>query len=160
MLSKSGSRHDQIVRPCLEWPRSTSSTQTSNASSLPPVHTRYAFKSPSLSLQRPISTEAFRLFNTKYPSTSGEGFHFPAPTPAPAFSPSISPRTILQAIPALRPKLSLDCSKLLPFSFSSRLILTKAAAQPTETAKIGSRVLFWKMRHQNECSFGRVDGSL
>ena len=93
---------------------------------------------PPLELQQELSYFSMTSFNE-------EGFHFPAPapTPAPTFSPPIfiSPLTIFQAISALRPRLSLDCSKLLPFSFSSRLILTTAAVIPTETAKIGSRVL-------------------
>jgi hypothetical protein len=54
---------------------------------------------------------------------------------------SSSPITSFQASAALRPRLAFDPSKLLPFSFSSLLILTTAAATPTETAKMGSRVL-------------------
>jgi hypothetical protein len=139
----------RVCVPHLER-RSISSTQPLMSSSLhlPSAICQHliTLKIPSIFSSLGASTpgRASRLFNFILQYQEGESFHFAAPAPTPAFSPSISPLTIFQAIPALRPRLSLDCSKLLPFSFSSRLILTTAAATPTETAKIGSRVLRWR----------------
>lgn len=65
----------------------------------------------------------------------------PHPLPFTAPFPSSSPITSFQANAALLWRLAFDSSKLLPFSFSSLLILTTAAVIPTETAKMGSRVL-------------------
>lgn len=63
------------------------------------------------------------------------GSHFSAFAGIPAFCSPFQARSILLF------KLAMLCSVVLPCSFSSRLILTAAAAMPTDMAKIGSRPL-------------------
>jgi hypothetical protein len=147
----------RVCGPHLERRSRSNTTQPSMSSGL---HLPASCRPPSHLSGASTPRGASRIFNfiLQESRRGREGFHFAAPAPAPAFSSSISPLTIFQAIPALRPRLSLDCSKLLPFSFSSRLILTTAAATPTETAKIGSRVLSWRGNDQKEYLVGCVHG--
>jgi hypothetical protein len=147
----------RVCGPHLERRSRYNTTQPSMSSGL---HLPASCRSPSYLSGASTPRGASRIFNfiLQESRRGREGFHFAVLAPAPAFSPSISPLTIFQAIPALRPRLSLDCSKLFPFSFSSRLILTTAAATPTETAKIGSRVLSWRRNDQKENLVGCVHG--
>jgi hypothetical protein len=100
-------------------------------------------RSTSSSWARPRSFfRRLRLHPSSYRDNSIKFLRPQLPHPRALTAPfSSSPITSFQASAALRPRLALDSSKLLPFSFSSLLILTTAAAMPTETAKMGSRVL-------------------
>jgi hypothetical protein len=100
-------------------------------------------RSTSSSWTRPkSSSRRLRLHPSSYQNVSIKSLRPQNPHPRVLTAPfSSSPITSFQASAALRPRLALDSSKLLPFSFSSLLILTTAAAMPTETAKMGSRVL-------------------
>lgn len=71
---------------------------------------------------------------TPHPALCPPSIFPPAPAPTPTSSLSNNKSHLLL-------RLSTDCCVVFPFSFSSRLMRTAAAAMPTLSAKMGSRRL-------------------